>query len=121
MKVFVYGTLKKGYGNNVLLNGTEFLGEHLLPGFKLLNAGFPVASPSANDTIKGEVYELADNTPNLQWLDRLEANGRMYNRTKVSDETHGELELYVGHPEYWPIHKMEECPRDSQGRYYWSR
>lgn len=121
MKIFVYGTLKKGYHNNVLLNGTTPLGEHVLPGYKLLDAGFPVATPSADHSVLGEVYEIADTSPNLQWLDRLESNGRMYNRTEVQDDTHDTLSLYVGHPDYWPLTKMNECPKNEIGQYVWSR
>lgn len=116
MKVFVYGTLKKGYGNNVLLNGTKFIEERTLKGYKLYDAGFPVAAPSEGNSIKGEVYELPENSPNLQWLDRLEGNGRMYNRTE-----HDDVELYVGHPQCWNFSRMTECPMDNNGIYYWSR
>lgn len=116
MKIFVYGTLKKGYHNNQLLSRTDskFISEHILPGYKLFHAGFPVAMPSDGTSIKGEIWEIDPNGPALGYLDRLESNGYMYNRTQVDD-----LSLYVGHPRYWE-RELPECPNDNNV-YYWDR
>lgn len=117
MKIAVYGTLKRGYGNNVLLSNTKFVGEKILDGFRLYNAGFPVARESYGDRIKCEIFEIADNDDKtLQWLDRLEGNGRMYDRTDIDG-----VSLYVGHPEYWNYNEMDLCPRDKDGVFVWER
>ncbi len=116
MKAFVYGTLKRGYGNNVLLSGAEYLGDYTLPGFKLLNAGFPVAVPSEGDSILGELFKISEEK-HLPSLDRLESNGRMYNRTYIKEE---DLSLYVGHPEFWSRNNLEECPNKNK-IYEWNR
>lgn len=45
-RVFVYGTLKSGHHNNLLLGGASFLSESTTEqGFLLLNYGVPVAVP----------------------------------------------------------------------------
>ena len=117
MKVFVYGTLKRGYGNNILLAGSQFLEERVLPGYKLYNAGFPVAAPDENSSIKGEVFDIAEEDVNrtLYHLDRLEGEGWMYNRMVVDD-----VSLYVGHPKAWSFDRMSEC-HNVDGVYEWAR
>lgn len=119
MRVFVYGTLKRGYGNNRLLDKAKFAGEHILPGYKLYNAGFPVARESIGDFCKGEIFEIADDDKStLRNLDYLEGEGRMYNRVSIDEEN---LSLYVGHPNFWHFVEMKQCPKDSNGNFYWER
>lgn len=81
-KVFVYGTLKRAYHNNRYLKGSRFLGEALtVDNFDMLDVGFPVLLPQRGDVaypVKGELYEIDDTT--LKNLDRLEGEGRMYQR-----------------------------------------
>lgn len=86
--VFVYGTLKAGKLNHRIIEGNDFLGEDYIQGFDLFcGGGFPWIVPSeASDTlVKGEVYEVDDET--LERLDRLEgySNGYtgFYDRTEV--------------------------------------
>lgn len=119
MKVFVYGTLKRGYHNNVLLSNAKFLEEKVLPGFKLYNAGFPVARESPGDSVFGEVFEIADNDKNtLRNLDRLEGEGRMYHRQQVEGEN---VSLYVGYADFWDFQRMPICPKREDGSYIWDR
>jgi len=112
-KVFVYGTLKRGYGNNQLLSTAEFIGsgQTAMP-MLMLNAGFPVAmlpqTPWNNRAapIKGEVYEVDIET--LKRLDRLESEGRMYLRDPVAvrmdDGTNLYAQMYRGNFAYWQDH-----------------
>lgn len=98
MKVFVYGTLKSGYGNNRLLQGAEYLGEDIVNGYKMFysygTGSFPVIT-EADGKIKGEVYKIDPNR-HLRDLDALEGEGRMYHR-KTADTNGGhEVHLYVG-------------------------
>lgn len=81
--VFVYGTLKKGYANNTLLQ-TEYAREKSDPGFytrfkgrgsvrnfTTVNApSFPWAIEALGYHLRGEVYEVGPRV--LYWLDRLE-------------------------------------------------
>lgn len=72
--VFVYGTLKKGFGNhNYLLGHLEPLAEDKLAGHKMYSlGGFPaiVESDNEEDVVYGELYEV--NPAELRRLDGLE-------------------------------------------------
>jgi gamma-glutamylcyclotransferase (GGCT)/AIG2-like uncharacterized protein YtfP len=79
-KVFVYGTLKKGYHNNHLLNGHEPK-QAKAPGINLYKGpGFPFAKRGTGTAI-GEVYEIDEQT--LKMLDRLEGHPAFYKREKT--------------------------------------
>lgn len=88
--VFVYGTLKKGFGNHSLLNGSRFLGEGILEDstLKLVDLGFCPAIVRVPDTenlcgngVAGELY-FANNKTLLR-LDALESNGILYTRERL--------------------------------------
>lgn len=100
MKVFVYGTLKRGHHNHHILerHGAKFVGERIVPGFKIddYSGAFPVAWPDVKANLSGEVYEI--NTDCLDHLDYLESNGHMYRRTDLTGE---DTFLYVGVPQFW--------------------
>jgi len=83
--VFVYGTLKRGYGNHSVIDreGNQFVSEAFLRGpFKMISLGaFPgvVEDTSLPDAeIQGEVFRVAED--NMAALDALEGNGRFYTR-----------------------------------------
>ena len=88
-RVFVYGTLKRGYPNNPLLEGSEFLGEAVtvltykavtVPAYKMV-ANSPVIMPDPiGRPVAGEIYAV-DAT--LVRLDRLEREGRSYDRVMI--------------------------------------
>src|SRR5215831_9216536 len=86
--VFVYGTLKRGYGNHHILGDSAFIGEgQTLARCRLFNAGFPVLRRRLNHDgpwnapVRGELYEVADPEV-MRRLDALEGEGRMYHRRK---------------------------------------
>jgi len=81
--VFVYGTLKRGFWNNYLLEDAEFLGEGTtLEKFKLFTVGFPYAVPDKSGLpLRGEVYRVCKGT--LKRLDRLEGYPSHYRRKEV--------------------------------------
>lgn|SRR5690348_4803270 len=118
MKVFVYGTLKQGYGNNRLLDKAKFVENAVIPGFKLYDSGFPVAAPDEFSAVSGEIWDISGDHQErtLFNLDSLEGEGRMYNRQEVGEDTY----MYVGHPRFWDFDKMKECP-NKQNIYTWSR
>jgi gamma-glutamylaminecyclotransferase len=111
VKVFVYGTLKRNYGNHGCLQGATFIGtgETVAP-CRLFNAGFPVLrgpnvrKPEHNATVRGEVYDCPPTV--VERLDRLEGAGRMYHR-KIklirldSDGIVLKASVYVGDTQYW--------------------
>ena len=105
MKIAVYGTLKRGHHNNVILMSAQFLEERTIKGFKLMDSGFPVAIPDEESSIKAEIWDIGNDKETLRRLDMLEGEGRMYVRTAVDD-----FQLYVGHPTFWKPDRMQELP-----------
>ena len=87
-KVFVYGTLKRGYRNNIILMRATFIGTgQTLAKCRLYDCGFPVLRRRLNRDgvwnapVRGEVYEVND-CETMRRLDSLESEGRMYHRRK---------------------------------------
>lgn len=94
-KVFVYGTLLSGEGNNYLLEGSQKLGDAKVQGFLMKNLGpFPACVPNdnINAEVVGEVWEVSDET--FKRLDRLEGYPDFYDRTLVGT-SHGEAWIYI--------------------------
>lgn len=85
--MFVYGTLKRGYGNHRLLADSEFLGLGVAPG-RLYNFGLPGYKRGTEGTVRGELYRVTDAT--LARLDTLEGYNKsnpdysFYNRVVVT-------------------------------------
>ena len=82
MNIFVYGTLKAGFGNHRLLENSKFLGNGSLIGLnRLVDLGsFPgiLCEDGPVTVIEGEVYGI--DTLTLDRLDILESNGSFYQR-----------------------------------------
>ena len=65
MKLFVYGTLKKGYYNHGWLkNTTKYLYDEVIHNFTLYDTGYgyPAAVSQEGSYIEGEVYEIDKET-----------------------------------------------------------
>jgi gamma-glutamylaminecyclotransferase len=87
MKVFVYGTLKRGFGNHRLLEAATYLGKAVTTkACKMSGYGVPFVWPAEGGLlIQGEVYDIGDvmvqpGATTLHRLDQLESNGRVYDR-----------------------------------------
>jgi len=86
MLVFVYGTLKRGCSNNILLRKDTFIGEAFtLKSLCMFSYGVPVVVVPSNEIladkalpILGEVYSVSKRS--LQNLDALEGHPRIYRR-----------------------------------------
>lgn len=128
--VFVYGTLKKGYGNNRLLQNAKFIdGGVTLTPYDLRDLGaYPVVVDRKRARIAGEVYDVT--REELQRLDGLEGYPNMYGRKKVLvklEQTGIKVQcfMYVGSEEW--IKRMGGPDRikgvveDSFGRCTWNR
>lgn len=80
--VFVYGSLKLGYGNHHILGDSPLrdVTRTVSRNFEMISlGGFPgVAKGTGSYNIEGEVYEVTDAI--LTRLDVLESNGSMYQR-----------------------------------------
>lgn len=106
IKVFVYGTLKKGFRNHYLMGG--FQGKPAFaPGINLFigKSPFPFAKRGERTAI-GELYEIDEVT--LENLDRLEGHPYFYQRelTKIVGEdidTMAWIYLYPNADKYKPI------------------
>ena len=80
--VFVYGTLKKGFGNHRLLEQAKFGGRGYIERVKMLNLGaFPALIRGGTRAAEGEIYYINDHT--LSALDRLEGHPTFYERQEA--------------------------------------
>lgn len=94
MKLFVYGTLKRGYGNNRALRHATFLGEARLDGYCIYNLGaFPAIEPRNGCFVIGELYEvnedILDVTDVIEGVDHRDPRSGMYRRELVTAEAFG--------------------------------
>lgn len=111
MLVFVYGTLKRGHGNNRLLRTSDYLGKAVsVEKFRMLGGrGVPFVWPDAEGTqhIQGELFDIGEPeiieeiyneaARTLAALDRLESNGFVYERAerqfRIIENAHGIMPL----------------------------
>ena len=110
-RVFVYGTLRRGFSNHGLLATSKFIAEAatLRPYWMITTGPFPVLLDKVPDdfgvpalAVAGEIYHVADAT--VAALDRLEREGTSYDRkvTEVFEAGHKvEAYIYVGVAAYW--------------------
>lgn len=80
-KVFVYGTLKRGFPNASILEYCEFISNAVVRGLMRSLGPFPAVSLHGDNQIKGEIYAVDDAT--MAHLDRLEGVPSFYQRDKV--------------------------------------
>jgi len=119
MLLFVYGTLKRGHGNNRILQSSEYVTDAVTrEPFVLLRTGFPVMMREPNIgfatrhwlPVQGEVWNIRH--PEV-WarLDGLEGVPHMYTRGKTivqfptlegaGEGPQKEVETYLGNPDMW--------------------
>lgn len=120
--LFVYGTLKRGWGNNRLLSTSKYICDAVTRDkFVMFRTGFPVLmrepAPHLAERfwlpVRGEVYEVNDERT-WEDLDGLEGVPHMYTRGKCvvdllkpkqvipTDESEtAEVEVYLGTPDRW--------------------
>lgn len=88
IRVFVYGSLKTGHGNNRFLREAELIGKCIIRGkYKLIDLGYypglvqVLSDKAAESAVLGEVYKLKKE--HLDGLDMLEGHPDYYRREKV--------------------------------------
>lgn len=86
IRVFVYGTLKQGYGNHSALEGATFLGRATVTApVRLVDLGWYPGLVRTRDevrtTVGGEVYEIDNDT--LATLDLIEGHPSFYCRERL--------------------------------------
>lgn len=110
MKVFVYGTLKKGFHNHRCLEGAVYSGQGVLATpFRMFDTGgFPVILPATENKPgyfpTGEIYELPAGREGeliLARLDRLEGEGMMYHRRQFQTMDGEVVSVYIGDTQCW--------------------
>lgn len=112
-KVAVYGTLKRGMSNHILLERAFYLGSDFLEEITLYDLGeYPAARLEPSEGIYVEVFEISGLM--LKEMDLLEGydsgapeNG-LYNRV-VCQTSHGRAWIYIFNP------TIVGCPRLSAG------
>lgn len=84
VRVFVYGSLKRGFSNHALLHRAAYLGEHVTTArYTMYDLGsYPAVSIGGRQAISGEVYAVDRQT--LAALDRLEDYPRVYDRIRIA-------------------------------------
>lgn len=97
MRLFVYGTLKRGFRNACYLNDAEYLGEFsTCSDYSMYDfGGYPAVSQEGDSAIAGEVYAV--NPEHLAATDRLEWYPDFYQRV-VIETAYGEAWMYVVQP-----------------------
>lgn len=96
MRVFVYGTLKRGFHNHGLLETSEYIGEDAIKG-TLIDFGLPGLIPGSG-IVKGEVYDV--NVETLTLLDRLEGHPNFYERKTTVTEGGWGVSYYEYKPRF---------------------
>ncbi len=110
VKVFVYGTLKKGFSLNYLLANSIFIGEASLNGYDMYSlTSFPFIT-KGKGKVYGEVYEVSEDL--LKRLDMIEGG---YVRKEVEVEILGKkMKVYTYVKDidikikiYWNLNKID--------------
>jgi gamma-glutamylaminecyclotransferase len=120
-RIFVYGTLKRGFYNSYLLNTSLYIGKAktVEPIFTMRRiANFPAVFANGSSFIHGEVYEVNDGV--LDNLDHLENHPNWYKRQNVIIEYEaGNIEtvqMYVMTKE-WETDLYSKSPIIEEGIY----
>ena len=114
-KVAVYGTLRKGNGNNVLLSNSKMVGTvFTAPNYQMFSLGGFPGIRSGNKRVLVEVYEVDDAT--LSRLDRLEGyrgegESNFYER-ELTETALGTTYIYTLDDD-----RYEKCPTIESGNW----
>ena len=93
--VFVYGSLKEGFGNHGFLEGSEFICSTRTKrrSYRMISLdAFPAVLCGGKNAISGELYQVDLMT--MLYLDRLESNGELYERKLVELESGHKAWMY---------------------------
>ncbi len=98
IRVFVYGTLKKGFRNAYHLEDGRFLGEFVTgPIYSMYDfGGYPAVSENGKTAIEGEVYDISEEL--LASIDLLEVYPDFYQRVMIETSFGGAWMYVVSEP-----------------------
>lgn len=93
-KLFIYGSLKRGFSNHAVLEGAKFIKDYTTSyKYTLLNLGaFPGLYQSGVTPISGEIWEV--NERKLAQLDWFEGHPNLFERRLMKGELEGEEDLW---------------------------
>lgn len=95
MKVFVYGTLKRGYANHIWLaeNNAKFIKEDSIKGVMYSLGAYPMVDITETEgRVIGEVFEVTDACSKA--LDKLEGYPGFYDKQEVNTIDGQEVTVY---------------------------
>jgi gamma-glutamylaminecyclotransferase len=104
-RLFVYGTLRNGYGNHTLIKDSIREEDSKLKGFDMYTHGLFPFIVEGKGEVNVESYVVDDYT--LQGVDRLEGHPTFYTRTKVKDVNGREGNTYVYRHDTTSLDKIE--------------
>jgi gamma-glutamylcyclotransferase (GGCT)/AIG2-like uncharacterized protein YtfP len=128
MNIVVYGTLKRDYWNNRLLQNATYQGDVVVDGYCLYDGGFPVAQPMEGASLQGELWYIDDeDRATVANCDRLEGTPNFYSREPVEAKfLHGqvvEANMYVGtvgsFTDLKTTGNRPPCRLNENGHHYW--
>ena len=98
IRVFVYGTLKKGFRNAYYLEDARILGEFVTgPIHSMYDfGGYPAVSENGKTAIAGEVYDISEEL--LASIDLLESYPDFYQRVMIETSFGGAWMYVVSEP-----------------------
>ncbi len=92
IRLFVYGTLREGFGLHRMLDGCPFLEDGFLKGFYLPPGSITTRiTDNQNSEVYGEIYEVEERSRQMREIDAVEGG---YIRTHVPDQLGG-VYIYI--------------------------
>ena len=113
-RVFVYGTLKKGYGNHGVMQraGGRFVEEAVIDGFELYAVSSYPGVIRGKGLVKGEVYDVPDE--GMVHLDRLEGVPYLYQPEATITIDGQDVLVYLYQPELRGSKRLHLWPEVTQ-------
>ena len=110
MKLFVYGTFKKGFSRNEILDHSEFLGTFItFPQYDLKQASNLPYITNGNYCIEGEIYDI--HKKDIQYIDYIEGHPDLYTRKLINIPTLKQVYAYFGNEIIdWHTYNNNEIP-----------
>jgi len=111
--IFVYGSLKSGYGNNIVLGDSDFIDFYATNSkYTMYDLGaFPAVAVGGKSVISGEIYSVNDEI--LEAVDMLEGvDHNFYERHIISTQEFGDVIMYVITAEYMETQETLDVIKD---------